>query len=398
MCVFRIQYIGTTSLDAELALLMANLARVRPHDLVYDPFCGTAGTLVAAAAFGARVVGCDLHLPALRGELRTRSGPSKLLQSDVMGIPETFAAYGFAPVVDRLHGDSGAHLNFLRTHTSGAGLFDAIITDPPYGIREKPAEVADERFIGRTLPQDMMDNHVPRRALAALDQILGDIFRLAVSNLVPGGRLVFLLPTTEPFSPSLLPAHDGLIFEGACEQLMAARWSRWVVVMRRAQGAAAVPPPSALVYHQDGTVVDTACGSASAGEAPAFFNRSSLRPDDANGPSGNMQVLHPQLLGKSAGARRRLERRTAPGKEATQGGGAVDSSRRQRRQARNTGRGAYEEHVRLQLGAAGDISRPQTLANGLKKLCARAWQQHPGVLALVATLSTVFVAARHMRR
>ena len=43
-------YIGTTSLDAELSLLMANLARVRPADLVYDPYCGTAGTLVAAAA------------------------------------------------------------------------------------------------------------------------------------------------------------------------------------------------------------------------------------------------------------------------------------------------------------------------------------------------------------
>jgi tRNA G10 N-methylase Trm11 len=74
-------YIGTTSLDAELSLLMANLARVRPNDIVYDPFCGTAGTLVAAGAFGAPVLGCDLHLPALRGELRTRSGPSKLLQA-----------------------------------------------------------------------------------------------------------------------------------------------------------------------------------------------------------------------------------------------------------------------------------------------------------------------------
>ena len=68
-------YIGTTSLDAELSLLMANLARVRPHDLVYDPYCGTAGTLVAAGAFGARVLGCDLYLPAIKGELRTRSGP-----------------------------------------------------------------------------------------------------------------------------------------------------------------------------------------------------------------------------------------------------------------------------------------------------------------------------------
>ena len=39
-------YIGTTSLDAELSLLMANLARVRSGHFVYDPYCGTAGALV----------------------------------------------------------------------------------------------------------------------------------------------------------------------------------------------------------------------------------------------------------------------------------------------------------------------------------------------------------------
>ena len=134
-------YIGTTSLDAELSLLMANLARVRAHDLVYDPYCGTAGTLVAAGAFGARVLGCDLHLPAIKGDLRTRSGPSKLKQAKVQGIPQTFAAYGLPLPVDRLHGDSGAALAFLRSPPAsargGGGLFEAIITDPPYGIRER---------------------------------------------------------------------------------------------------------------------------------------------------------------------------------------------------------------------------------------------------------------------
>ena len=55
--------LGTTSLDAELALVMANLARVSPGDLVFDPYCGTAGTLVGAAHFGARVLGSDLFAP-----------------------------------------------------------------------------------------------------------------------------------------------------------------------------------------------------------------------------------------------------------------------------------------------------------------------------------------------
>jgi hypothetical protein len=34
-------YIGSTSMDPTLSFIMANLARVKPGDVVYDPFCGT---------------------------------------------------------------------------------------------------------------------------------------------------------------------------------------------------------------------------------------------------------------------------------------------------------------------------------------------------------------------
>ena len=47
------------------------------------------------------------------------------------------------------------------------GLFDAIITDPPYGIRERAAEVADERYLDRTLPEVLQRSHVPQSASAA---------------------------------------------------------------------------------------------------------------------------------------------------------------------------------------------------------------------------------------
>ena len=164
--------------------MLANLGRVRRGALVYDPYCGTAGTLVAAGAMGARVLGADLHAPALRGQLRTRSGPSKATQPAVQGIPETFAAYGLAPPLGLLHGDSGEHLRFVRR--APAGLFDAILTDPPYGIREKPAEVADERMLSRRLPAEQRANHVPQTALASIEQILADLFALARNSLVDG--------------------------------------------------------------------------------------------------------------------------------------------------------------------------------------------------------------------
>ena len=396
-------YIGTTSLDAELSLLMANLARVRPNDIVYDPFCGTAGTLVAAGAFGARVLGCDLHLPALRGELRTRSGPSKLMQAAKQGIPETFAAYGVPPPIDRIHGDSGAHLSFLRLPAADAeaegartnassmvgtstapnvaaslrpALFEAIITDPPYGIREKPAEVADERFTNRELPESVMDSHVPRRALAALEQILSDLFLLSTRSLTMGGRLVFLLPTTTSFTPSMLPPHPGLVLEGASEQLMAARWSRWVVVMRRtAAGEAPDEPPAAVVlYYADGSSAVMAADGrllaleeeGGAGAAPPahkervferaqIFDRASIRPDGIANLHVRSQddptaVLHPRLFGKSAGSRRRIHARIKAA-EAGGGPGEEQSKRSAKRRAKNAGRGTYEQQVRDKLGA-----------------------------------------------
>lgn len=80
------QYLGTTSMDAELSLISANMAHVRPDStpftsphlylsspqirpgsVFFDPFAGTGSFLVAGAAFGARVLGGDIDITVLRG-------------------------------------------------------------------------------------------------------------------------------------------------------------------------------------------------------------------------------------------------------------------------------------------------------------------------------------------
>ena len=43
------KFIGNTTMDPTLSLLMANLAGVRDGDLVLDPFAGTGSILLAAA-------------------------------------------------------------------------------------------------------------------------------------------------------------------------------------------------------------------------------------------------------------------------------------------------------------------------------------------------------------
>lgn len=35
------KFIGNTSMDAQLSLIMANIAQVRPGDTVFDPFVGS---------------------------------------------------------------------------------------------------------------------------------------------------------------------------------------------------------------------------------------------------------------------------------------------------------------------------------------------------------------------
>ena len=240
-------YIGTTSLDAELSLVMANLAQVRTHDVVYDPYCGTASTLVAAAHFGARVVGSDLYVPVLKGKLRTRSGPSAKNQPAKQGIGETFAQYGLPPPLALVHADNDVDLPPFRVVPGGGGLFDAIITDPPYGVREMSAKLDDAPLTQRTLQPGHVDGHTPKRGQAELETVLRDLFGLATRQLADGGRLVLLLPCTVhlPTSLHLLPPHAALVIESLCEQRMAARWSRWCVAMRRLPRAEAPVPEGA---------------------------------------------------------------------------------------------------------------------------------------------------------
>lgn len=61
------KYLGTTSMDAELSLISANQARVKPGSLVIDPFVGTGSFLVTAAHYGALTIGGDIDIRVLKG-------------------------------------------------------------------------------------------------------------------------------------------------------------------------------------------------------------------------------------------------------------------------------------------------------------------------------------------
>lgn len=70
------KFIGNTSMDAQLSLLMANQALVQSGDIVLDPFVGTGSLLVSAAKFGGFVMGSDIDYMMVYAKCR----PSRITQ------------------------------------------------------------------------------------------------------------------------------------------------------------------------------------------------------------------------------------------------------------------------------------------------------------------------------
>jgi len=60
-------YLENTTLDPETAFYLSNLAKIKPGDVVYDPFMGSGSTLISAAQFGALVIGSDISYRVVNG-------------------------------------------------------------------------------------------------------------------------------------------------------------------------------------------------------------------------------------------------------------------------------------------------------------------------------------------
>jgi tRNA (guanine10-N2)-methyltransferase len=140
-------YLGPTSMDAELAFVMASLGKVKVGSFVYDPFVGTGSILVACALKGAaHVVGADIDIRVLRGR-----SPTENIQSN-------FAQFQL-PRPELLRTDNAIYHRHYRRH---ATLYDAIVTDPPYGIRAGARKCGSKLDQARPVPEDCRSTHIPQ--------------------------------------------------------------------------------------------------------------------------------------------------------------------------------------------------------------------------------------------
>ena len=156
-------------------------------------------------------------------------------------------------------------------------LFDAIICDPPYGIRAGAWQTAARRPAGeatRPVADDVEggagadagdgdddggdgggSSHTPRCRRWGADpytgnEVMRDLLHLAAQSLVTGGRLVYLLPCHTPLIRHHLAVHPVLTLSSASEQVLNSRsglYSRVVVVMTKVRTLWTCP--GRVVFH-----------------------------------------------------------------------------------------------------------------------------------------------------
>ncbi|KAF8495862.1 tRNA guanosine-2'-O-methyltransferase [Gautieria morchelliformis] len=221
-------YYGNTSMDAEMSLLMANQTLSAPGKLIYDPFAGTGSMLYTAAEFGAYVVGSDIDGRQMRGKERAP------------GVLRSAAQYGFAErIFDLFTFDVTWH-----PWRCGA-LFDAIVTDPPYGVR------AGAKRLGRKQGVPLRDSitamkdpstYVPPTHPYELSTLAYDLVLLARFLLRPRGRLVFFLPTVnEEYAEVDVPQLEGMVvISNSLENFGA--WGRRLITMVKTEVLDRGPP------------------------------------------------------------------------------------------------------------------------------------------------------------
>lgn len=232
-------YIGNTTMDPEFSFIQANLVRAGTGSLVLDPFCGTAGILIAAAHFGAVVVGTEINYQIARAKGKSSRVGRKYLSSEE-SVAGNFEQYGISDrFCSLLIADASRHAIWRIERPNNANIFDAIVTDPPYGIREKGRKVGNKpkkSHWGSSSAEH--EFHYPEKTKYAMSSVFLDLLDLAVLILVVGGRIAFWFPVfREEYSEEVIPKHTALRLVANCEQPLSSKYSRRLLVYEKKRSA-----------------------------------------------------------------------------------------------------------------------------------------------------------------
>eukprot|EP00981_Chlorochromonas_danica_P010919 scaffold3535_cov162-Ochromonas_danica.AAC.5 len=226
-------YLGPTSLDDSLAFILANLGYVGPGMTVFEPFMGTGSIGLALAHFGAFVLGADIDPRVLKGDMYAGADQDWVPKgNERRDVRANFEFYGL-PIPELVRMDAHLFDRHLTLDSAKEGLFQAIVTDPPYGIRAGARKSGRKGIVDYSLTAEQRVDHIPSTQTYAVEEVMLDLLHNAARSLVMNGRLVYLIPTTYDFTINDLPRHPCLVIEDICHQPLSARHGRRAVIMRK---------------------------------------------------------------------------------------------------------------------------------------------------------------------
>ncbi|PGH18553.1 hypothetical protein AJ79_00332 [Helicocarpus griseus UAMH5409] len=219
-------YISTTSMDAELTLVTANMALAGPGKVFYDPFVGTGSFCVAMAHFGAYTLGSDIDGRSFRGKDRPKG--------ESIGLVSNLEQYGTQQYyLDAFISD------LTNTPIRATRLLDGIICDPPYGVREGLKVLGSrdskkrEPVLIDGVPSHTLDGFIAPKKPYSFDAMLDDILEFAARTLVQDGRISLWMPTANEDDVELeIPSNPQLELLSVCVQPFG-HWSRRLLTYRR---------------------------------------------------------------------------------------------------------------------------------------------------------------------
>jgi tRNA (guanine10-N2)-methyltransferase len=214
-------YLGPTSMDAELSLVMTNLGQVQKSHVVLDPFVGTGSILLACALRGAHCIGTDIDIRVLRGK------------NPHQNVFANFRQYQL-PRPELIRSDNGIYHRHFVNHLP---LYDAILCDPPYGIRAGARKSGSKKSEVVPVKEEERHDHIAMTQPYAVADVMADLLDMAARTLVLGGRLVYVIPSfaTDFDVENDLPQHPCLDWIHVCYQQYTPELGRRIVAMKKIQ-------------------------------------------------------------------------------------------------------------------------------------------------------------------
>lgn len=202
------EYLGITSMDAELSLIMANQALAKSGSLIIDPFgnitisfflffllVGTGSFLVTCSHFGAFTLGSDIDGRQIRG--KSAYPPSlklrKNLLSDLSINDKSLKQKNIEKVRERSFKSIAKNVQQYDLDAFVLGnivcdavhhpwrkveYFDAIVSDPPYGVRAGAKKIGKNPDLEKYPLKPGADKY-PQTVPYEMDEVIVDLLEFA---------------------------------------------------------------------------------------------------------------------------------------------------------------------------------------------------------------------------